>query len=90
MKKFWYCIKDYTGDEFDNEFKPRYGWRHVTDHDEVAEEIAEDHYHHDPCDPNQFEPVIGVKDEAGLIKWFQISAEPMVSFHAHEMMEQPK
>lgn len=83
--KFWYCVKNWTGDEFDNEYRPRYEWRVRNDHESVAEDIAEDHFNHEPCDPCTFEPVIGVKDEAGIIKWFQISAEPRVDFKAHQI-----
>jgi hypothetical protein len=82
--RFWYVIKDYTEDDFSNEFDLRETYLKNPDHDDVAREIAEQHYYSDPDDPSRFEHTIGVKDETGIIKWFECTAEATVNFYANE------
>ncbi len=79
-----YVIKDYTGDDFTN--------THFTDYkpDEyrmevIANEIAERYYHRDPCDPNDFEATVGVKDTTGKEYWYDITAWLDINFSAREV-----
>lgn len=79
MKKFWYVIKDYTDDDFSNEFTG-----YAEDFESVAEEVAHDYWSEDPSDPDKVDYKIGIKDEKNTIKYFLISAYAKVDFSAFE------
>lgn len=83
-KRFWYVIKDWTGNDFTDEFETPKRHRRFADHETVAEELAFENYWDDPSDPSKFERIIGVKDEAGTIKWFDCTAEAKVDFYVQE------
>jgi hypothetical protein len=73
-----YVIKDYTADDFSNEFE----CSSISDDLElVAEQIAQRHYHEDPCDPDYFECIVGIKNSEGKPQWFTITAAPDIRFY---------
>lgn len=58
------------------------------DHEQVAEQVADEWYHQDPDDPYDFEFDVEVKDgENGEIKKFSVTAEAQVHFSASEVID---
>jgi hypothetical protein len=72
-----YVIKGYTEEDFSNEFTSR-----KKDLDLIAQEIAQLHYNEDPCDPEVFECIVGIKKkDEDQPQWFTTTAEPEIRFH---------
>lgn len=82
-----YVIKDYTDDDFSSKWKPNMKAEiHEENLEWIAEEIADNHYHDDPCNPEDFECVIGIKWN-DIVKWFTIKAQIEVEFSVEEIDE---
>lgn len=80
-----YVIKDYTDDEFSNQWKPSMRSEiHEDNLEYIAEEIAEDHYNEDPCDPEVFDCTVGIKWNE-ITKWFRITAHVDIDFSCDEV-----
>lgn len=54
-------------------------------HQSVAEEVAEEHWQQDPSDPSDFSLDVWVRDEKGVVKRFNVTAEARVEFMAGEI-----
>ena len=85
----YYVIKDYTEHDFSNVWKTK-----KTDHgldwflELVAEEIADNHYYEDPCRPEDFECIVGVKRNLNdKPNWYSVSAQQSVHFSVEEYLE---
>lgn len=79
----YYVIRGHTKPDFSEKYIPAGVWnKHTLEY--VAEQIAEDFFHDDPCDPENFEVEVGVRFE-GVEKWFRITAEAEVSFYPEEL-----
>ena len=83
-----YVIKDYTEEDFSSKWKlkraideDQFDWRAET----IAEEIADYHFHEDPCDPDAFDCTVGLK-HGNSVKWFRITAQQEVSFYCDEVV----
>lgn len=79
-----YVIQDHTRNDFSSKWKPSMKCDINEDTLEyIAEEIAENHYSDDPCNPEDYECVVGVRWN-DITKWFKISAEMSVDFNVNE------
>jgi hypothetical protein len=52
------------------------------DSEYAATDAAEEYWRSDPSDPGDFECVVRVRDQDGVIEEFVVSAEPSVDFYA--------
>jgi hypothetical protein len=87
MNFVYYVIKDYTEDDFSQKWKPQMRSEiHEDNLEWVAEEIADYHYHGDPCDPDAFDCIIGVKWN-DIVKWFRVGAQIDIHFDVNEIEE---
>lgn len=82
-KVFQYRIPEYHGNT-DDDWKSMYV---RGNHESVATLAAEEYYNEDPFDPNDFDIVVEVKDFAGEIKRFKVTASVSINFDATEKGE---
>lgn len=56
------------------------------DHEHAAEELAEKHWSDDPSDPWNFEFDVVMRDEKGIEKIINVTAESQVIFYGSEVL----
>ena len=78
-----YVIKDYTEHDFSSAWKTN-KIVHEDNLEYFAQDIAEEHFKDDPCNPEDFECVVGVQWN-GYTKWFQVNAQIDVDFFSDEI-----
>ena len=84
MNKFWFK-SEMWGEEWQSYSENRY--RKAYSFDDAAKNVAKSDYSEEPCNPNNYELNIEVKDEKDNVKKFTVTAEADVNFYVNEDCE---